>query len=189
MVDSVRTAVTITDSKKLQAFYGIFINSLSAVARTFDARVIKTDGDGIICYFPGTIDRNSRSCFKKVLECGLEMIDVRIKINTMMQLKELPAISYRISADYGKHEVARSPYSDSPDLISTTMNLCSKINLLASPNSMIIGNDLFEIVKSCGEFSFRTTGGYSAGLRDVYRTYAVSRNAVVDAAVELEVPL
>jgi class 3 adenylate cyclase len=177
MVNSTRTATTITNSEKMRAFYGIFINSLSAVAKTFDSNVIKTAGDGIICYFPETANPHSRSCFKKVLECGLEMICAHPKINAKMRMEGLPSISYRISADYGNHEIVTSPYSDISDLFGTTMNICSKINTLASPNSMVIGGDLFEIVKSYHEFSFRTTGEYLAGLRNAYPVYMVLRTA------------
>lgn len=175
MVNSTRTAAMITNSEKMRAFYGIFINSLSSVARTFDSKVIKTAGDSIICYFPETTNRNSRSCFKKVLECGFEMIRANHKINAMMRSEGLPTVSYRVSADYGNHEIITSPYSDMLDLFGTTMNICSKINHLASPNSMVIGGDLFELVKSCHEFSFRGTGGYSVGLRNTYPVYTVSR--------------
>lgn len=177
MVDSTRTAIQITNSIKLREFYGTFINSLSEVACIFNSKVIKTAGDSVICYFPETLDCNNRQCFKKVLECGLEMIAVRCKINSTLEAEGLPAISYRVSADYGKHEVVKtSSNSDIKDLIGTTMNMCSKINSLAAPNSMSIGGDLYEIVKSCSpEFCFETVGEYFAGLGNAYPIYAVSK--------------
>jgi class 3 adenylate cyclase len=181
--NSTRTAAVITNPGRMRAFYSIFINSISPVARTFNAVVIRTAGDSVICYFPETKDRDGKSCFKKVLECGLEMIDTNRKINTRMRLEGLPIISYRISADYGKHEVVMSPYSDILDLIGTTMNTCFRINVLASPDSMIIGGDLFEIIKPCHEFSFKSTGGYSISLRNTYTLYTRLQEQVLLDAV------
>jgi class 3 adenylate cyclase len=178
MVSSTETAVWITDSTKLGTFYGTFINSLSHIAGSFDSKVIKTGGDSIICYFPETRDCNNRPCFKKVLECGLEMIAARCKINSKLHLEGLPAISYRISADYGKHEVVKASSSNPAvrDLIGTTMNMCSKINSQVPHNSMGIGGDLYEIVKSsCPEFSFEGIGEYLSSLKNAYPVYSVSK--------------
>jgi hypothetical protein len=154
--------------------YGTFINSLSHIGVSYDSKVMKTGGDSVTCYFPETIDSNSILGFKKVLECGLEMIAARCTINSRLHLVGLPAISYRVSADYGKHEVIKtSSNSAVTDLIGTTMNLCSKINSLAQPNSMRIGGDLYEIVKSCHEFCFESVPGYLAGLKNAYPVYSV----------------
>jgi class 3 adenylate cyclase len=175
MVNSTETAARIANSIKLRSFYCTFINSLSHVANSFGSKVIKTGGDSVICYFPETQDCKNTMCFKKVLECGLEMIAARGQINSKLHMEGMPAISYRVSADYGKHEVVRTSNSDVRDLVSTTMNICSKINSLALPNSMRIGSDLYEIVKSYHEFCFNSMGDYSAGLRNAYPVYAVSR--------------
>jgi hypothetical protein len=86
--------------------------------------------------------------FKKVLECGLAMIDARCKINSKLQAEAVPTISYRISADYGRHEIVKISDNNSnvKDLVSPTMNVCCKINSMAAPNSMTIGDDLYGIV-------------------------------------------
>lgn len=176
MLNSTRTSTLITNSIKLRMLYGTFINSLSEVASRFNAKVIKTGGDSIICYFPKTTDCNDRLYYKNVLECGLEMSATRCKINSKLHFEGLPAISYRISADYGRHEVVRrSSDSDVRDLISTTMNVCSKINALALPNSMIIGSDLYEITKSYPGFCFESAGEYFVGLKNTYPVYTVSK--------------
>jgi class 3 adenylate cyclase len=64
------------------------------------------------------------------------------------KLKEeggLPSLYYRISADYGRVEVARSITSpDTDDLFGSTMNICAKINSIAPPNEMVIGSDLYD---------------------------------------------
>jgi len=68
--------------------------------------------------------------FKSVFECGLTMIAVNLIINDKLQKegKELPPLCYRISADYGRVEVAKSLTSTNEDLFGPTVNLCAKIN-------------------------------------------------------------
>jgi hypothetical protein len=45
-------------------------------------------------------------------------------------------------------EIARSITSASDDLFGSTMNRCAKMNIISKENSMIIGNDLYNVIKS-----------------------------------------
>ena len=146
LVDSTRNTVII-DAEKMKRYYSIFINIMSVIARNFNSNIIKSIGDSIIYYFPETSDSANISAFKHVLECGLTMIAVNPIINEKLNEEGLPSIDYRISADYGRVDVAKSLTSTSEDLFGPTVNICAKINSIASPNSMVIGGDLYEIVK------------------------------------------
>jgi two-component system, OmpR family, response regulator ChvI len=128
IVDSTINTVEITNPQKIKTIYSVFINTMAALARDFDATVIKSIGDSIIYYFPKTADSsNNMSAFKSVFECGLTMILVNPIVNAKLQKEEgLPKISYRISADYGRVEVAKSLTSTSEDLFGPTVNLCAK---------------------------------------------------------------
>jgi class 3 adenylate cyclase len=77
------------------------------------------------------------------------MIAVNPIINAKLKQEEglLPPLYYRISADYGRVEVAKSLTSTTEDLFGRTVSICSKINSKASPNGMVIGEDLYQIVK------------------------------------------
>ncbi|HYV52288.1 MAG TPA: response regulator [Candidatus Eisenbacteria bacterium] len=57
-------------------------------------------------------------------------------------------MSYRISADYGRVEVARSATSQTDDLFGPIMNMCSKINYKALSNGTAIGHGLYKIIRS-----------------------------------------
>jgi len=152
IVDSTRiTTVEITHPQKIKTYYSIFINTMAAIARDFDATVIKNTGDSLIYYFPKTADSsNNMPAFKSVFECGLTMIAVNPIINAKLQKEEeeLPPLCYRISADYGRVEVAKSLTSTSEDLFGPTVNLCAKINSKAEPNGMVIGKNLYQVTKS-----------------------------------------
>lgn len=114
---------------------------MAAIARNFDGTIIKNTGDSLIYYSPKTTSRVGNSDatnFKNVFEFGLTIIAVNPIMYIKLKEKGLPNLSYRISADYGRVEVAKSLSSTSEDLFGTTVNLCSKINSKASPNQMVV---------------------------------------------------
>lgn len=76
------------------------------------------------------------------------MISARCTINIKLYEEKLTSVSYRISADYGRVEVARSTTSQQDDLFGSTMNMCAKINSKASPNGIVIGGDSYQIINS-----------------------------------------
>jgi class 3 adenylate cyclase len=174
MVDSTRTTCQLGNSCRLRLFYELFINSLSGIAEGFDGRVVKNGGDSIICYFPRTKDCIDRSRLLSVLTCGLEMINARMALNRGLHSIGLPAVSYRVSADYGRHEVAKGLEPDTIDLFGPTMSLCAKINALSPANSLVIGGDLYEIVKSISEFIIHKYGEYRLDEKKGYLLYLVS---------------
>jgi class 3 adenylate cyclase len=156
VVDSTKiTTIEITDPQKMKRFYSMFINTMAVIARNFGANVIKTTGDSLIYYFPQTVDSpNNISAFKNAFDCGLAMISVNPIVNTKLQKEDgLPNLSYRVSADYGRVEVATSLTSTSEDLFGPAVNLCAKINRKAEPNRMVIGDNLYQVTKNlCNDY-------------------------------------
>ena len=149
IIGSTDLVSTISNSENIRYFYSIFINTMTNVIRIHQGKVIKTVGDGIISYFPQTGDPTNIIGFRNVLECCFSQIKEHCHINTMLWEQKLPPITYRISADYGK--VVKAHHhgdSSSEDLFGSTVNLCSKINLRAPPNGIVIGNDLHRMIKS-----------------------------------------
>jgi class 3 adenylate cyclase len=100
IVGSTSIVSAISSSEKTRKFYSIFINAMANILRKYDARVIKTVGDGIISFFPKTKDTTNTSAFNDVLECYFTQIAESPNINKMLQEEKLPSIGYRISADY-----------------------------------------------------------------------------------------
>lgn len=175
MVQSTKITCQISDSDKLRLFYETFINTLSDIAITHGARIVKTGGDSIICYFPRTKDCVEKSAFKEMLNCGLEMIHAREVLNSGLAAAGLPTTSYRISADYGKHEVVKDQNLDIVDIFGPTMCICAKINSLSPPNCLVVGSDLYEIVKSFSDFNVRGYGEYLVHEKHPYPVFLVFR--------------
>src|SRR5918992_908099 len=174
------TSEMVSDRRKIGQYYSIFINTMAVLAKNYGARIIKNAGDALIFYFPETSDSSSEAAFKDILECFTTMILARDIINAKLHSDNLPSVSYRISADYGRVEVATSTSSKGrEDLFGSTMNICAKINSMAEPNGIVIGGDLYQIIKSFSSFvnnnnnnngyEFKELrGGYSMGFDNVY---------------------
>ena len=182
IVGSTSIVSAISSSEKTRKFYSIFINAMANILRKYDARVIKTVGDGIISFFPKTKDTTNTDAFKDVLECCFSQIAESPNINKMLQEEKLPSIDYRISADYGRVEIAKSGNLDIDDLFGSTVNFCSKINLRASRNGIVIGSDLYRIIRSITQLEkscrFEELDGYYSGVgRYSYPIYSLSKRS------------
>jgi CheY-like chemotaxis protein/class 3 adenylate cyclase len=188
MIDSTKVISQIKKSDKIAQYYSIFLNSISLIVHKFAGKIIKNTGDGMVCYFPQTSDPNKKSAFRDVVECGLTMMAAFRFINVRMHEMDLPDVSYRISADYGRFSIAKSLTSQSYDLFGPTMNMCAKINSKAAPNSMVIGSDLYQMLKSVfssssssssslsilDNYYFKHVGEYVVdGLKNAYPVYSV----------------
>ncbi|HKI08203.1 MAG TPA: response regulator [Nitrososphaeraceae archaeon] len=180
MVNSANvTAEMASDRQKIRQYYSIFINTMAILVKNYGAKIVKNAGDALIFYFPASSDPANEAAFRDILECFTTMILARDVINTKLHSEgNLPPVSYRISADYGKVEVATSTSSrGGEDLFGSAMNICAKINSMAEANGVVIGGDLYQIVKSFPFFKnngheFRELrGGYSMGFNHKYPVY------------------
>jgi two-component system, OmpR family, response regulator ChvI len=176
MVNSTKITAEISDRQKVRQYYSIFINTMAILTKNYGAKIIKNAGDALIFYFPETSDPTNEPVFNRAFECFTTMILAHDIINAKLHSENLPSVSYRISADYGRVEVATSTSSKSEDLFGSTMNICAKINSMAKPNGIVIGGDLHQLVTSfsfSNEYEFREVRGYSVGFKSTYPVYAV----------------
>lgn len=147
IVDSTKTACKITEPDKIRQYYSVFLNSMASIIKRHNGKTIKNSGDSLLYYFPRTLNPNNEEGFEDIINCGLTMIKENTKLNEYYNSNGLPSISYRISANYGRVELAVSLNSNNADLFGPSVNLCSKINHLASPNQMIIYEDLHRVLQ------------------------------------------
>jgi two-component system, OmpR family, response regulator ChvI len=178
MVDSTQITAKIADGNKIKKYYEIFLNAMAALAKNFGAKVIKNIGDALLFYFPDTSDSKNMTAFKEVLECCTAIIAAHEFINIRLESEALPPVSYRISADYGRVEVATTVTSGAEDLFGPTVNMCAKINSHAEPNGIVIGGDLHEMMKpfSFKDYSFEEVRKkLPLGIRYSYPVYSVIR--------------
>src|SRR5215216_491013 len=180
MLNSTKVTAEIYGRQKIGQYYSIFINTMAILVKNYGAKIAKNAGDALIFYFPETSDSSDEAAFNDTFECLTTMILARDVINTKLHSEEnLPSVSYRISADYGRVEVATSTSSKGEDLFGSTMNICAKINSMAEPNGIVIGGDLYRLINSFSfiidKYQFRELeGGYSIGFGNRYPLYTAA---------------
>jgi CheY-like chemotaxis protein/class 3 adenylate cyclase len=185
MVDSIGTTFEVNDTTKIRRYYSLFINTLVPIAQSFGAKIIKSTDTSLIYYFPKTSPLSSNiknlTAFRDVILCGITMMTANTDMNAKLREEGLPSLNYKISADYGRVEMARSSTSpETEDLFGHTMNACAKINSMAPPNGMVIGSDLYYIAKKLSllesdRYEFKRIGEYSvaASLKLRYPVYVL----------------
>lgn len=171
MVGSTKITAHLSKEQVTQ-YYSIFLNAMAMIAKDHGALVVKSIGDSLLFYFPKTLDYDTKH-FVCPLKCGMSMIECSEIINSKMKKHGLPPVNYRISMDFGRVMMANSVSSSCDDIFGSTVNVCSKINRLAKPNGMVIGNDMYEIVKDFDEYNFESSSDYSLGLLHKYPVHSI----------------
>jgi len=168
IVNSTKISATLKQ-EKMSKYYEIFLNSMANIVERFGGFVIKNIGDSLLYYFPES------SGFLSCIECSLTMIDSHELINTKVKNEDLPPLNYRVSADYGKVTIIKSDFSSANDIVGIPVNICSKINSSASQNGVVIGSDLYQLVKDSNDYHYNQIKAYSVGLKQSYPIYSVQR--------------
>ncbi len=194
IIESTNNTYDILESKKIKQYYSVFLNTMTSIINRHGGKVIKNAGDNLLYYFPRTMNQLNYLDFQDVIECGLWMIDAKDKLDMLLNLNGLPPINYRISASYGKVELAMVANSSSGDIFGTPVNICSKINHLASSNQMIIHTDLYQVMKEMPyfddyvfeELNQKKGVDHSENNRDAYTAYSVHRVEDTNKQKEIE---
>jgi len=173
------------DLTNIRKCYVVFVNIMANIAKNFRAKIMKNLSSNLILYFPQTTNLIDGFAFNDVVQCGITMLAAGSAINEKLTSNNLDAVTFRISADYGKVEVAKLRNSKEEDLFGPTMNMCAKINSNAPANNLVIGGDLFLVLRSLfshpsfkqANYQFKEIRGYSISGSFQYPMYLVkSRN-------------
>jgi adenylate cyclase len=174
MANSTKISASLNE-KEWCKYYGIFLNSMSKILYKFGGVAIKNGGDSLLFYFPRSGDGDSKVGSLSCLECGMAMLEAQPLICKTVKDEGLPPLDYRVSSDFGKVVIMKSNNSSSIDLIGPPLNMCAKINHKAQKNGMVIGGDLYQLVRDLKKYRFSPVGGLSIGLKFTYPVYSVSK--------------
>ena len=175
VVSSTKITASLTPAKAC-VYYSIFLNSIALIAKEFGASIVKNVGDSLLYYFPQTSEISNSLAFNDAIECGLQMIKSRHIVNKKMLDAGLQPISFRISCDYGAVMKAKSESSTVDDIFGPTVNMCAKINSKTTPNTISIGSDMYQVVKSLPTYKFKQIAEYSVGFKQSYPIYGVTED-------------
>ena len=172
MVDSTNISARLNVGK-LSRYYQIFLNTMANTIIKSGGEVIKNIGDSLLFFFPAS-SKGRKYGFMSCLEGCLNMIELHDHLCTCARNEGLPCINYRISCDYGAVVLMKSKES-AIDMIGPPLNMCTKINHFAQPNGIVIGGDLYEMVKKMDDYNFTSVKNYHSDQKFQYSIYAVTR--------------
>ncbi|NIJ79612.1 hypothetical protein [Xanthomonas cannabis] len=142
------TSLRLRDPDRFDKSADILINELKILAGQFNATVLKPTGDGFIVY----LDHPSFDCqCDNIVDLGVSMLRLTDQaIRPALKAASLPALNIRVGADYGAASVQPKAIDDIgykwTHVASNALNLAVKIEQSASPNTMRIGRDLYELI-------------------------------------------
>ena len=171
IVDVVNSTQTVSRLSKEQSceFYSVFLNTVGYVIENNGGKVVKNMGDGILFYFPKLTGSDNDIPIK----CGKKILEATEMINNIFKKRKISPIQYRVSLDYGPIMIARYSTSSCRDIFGPTVNLCAKINHLAKPDELVIGGDLYQIVKKSKRYQFSEESVFTTALKQDYSVYSV----------------
>ena len=152
MTDSTRISSKLSDDD-VSKMYEIFLNFMAKIVRKHNGEVVKNIGDALMFRF-ANVDSKDTAAMKNILECCLSMIEAHDELKKELNAENIDALDYKISATYGAVKVAESTTSKISDIFGPTVNRCFKINSLCPKNSIVVGINLYEILKDFDEYEF-----------------------------------
>ncbi len=152
MTDSTRISSRLSDDD-VSKMYEIFLNFMAKIVRKYNGEIVKNIGDALMFRF-ANVDPNNVKAMKNILECCLNMIESHGELKKELNAENIDELDYKISATYGSVKVAESTTSKISDIFGPTVNRCFKINSLCPKNSIVVGINLYEILKDFDEYEF-----------------------------------
>lgn len=140
VLDIVRSTALIEplEASQVDEFCGIFLERAMAVVHKHKGIALKNTGDGLLFYVPIKSSHTPEG-FLRALAIGRALLNERDSINAELVGEGLPAVSYRISMSYGPVSALLDGRNQITDLFGVVVSTCSKMNKLAKPNTLVIG--------------------------------------------------
>jgi class 3 adenylate cyclase len=147
---------------------------MSKILSRYNGVVIKNIGDCLLYYFPYGA-KIEGDYYENCINASNALLESHDIICDHLHDNELPCLDYRISLDYGNVIMMDANLSSVCDMIGPPINMCSKINRSAKENEMVVGGDLYEVVKKKKQFKFKNVKGHNIGFKQTYPVYRVTK--------------
>ena len=127
-----------------------FSQEMAFVIEQFDGYVLKFVGDAVLGYFVGS--NHSSSVAKNAVQCAIKMHQViKNAINPVLEYGVYPELKVKTTIDFGECSVVRygsDKHRSHIDLIGLTLNLAAKMQQMANPDDILIGEYVFKKLNS-----------------------------------------
>ncbi len=129
--------------RQLASIVSSFAQEMAYVIKQHNGLVLKFVGDAVIGYF---VERKNIGVADVAVTCAESMIKViKLGINPLLKQYDYPDLQIKIGIDYGENIIIR--YGDDEeshlDMLGQSMNMGAKIQNLAFPDQILIGEDVY----------------------------------------------
>lgn len=133
-----------------------FAQEMAATIRHHGGYVLKFVGDAVIGYF--VAEESQLQPADNAVLCAKSMISVIQKgINPILNQYDYPDLAIKIGIDYGENMIVRygaDAIKSHVDILGPVMNIAAKIQTMAKPNQILIGDDVYTRVHPSIQSSF-----------------------------------
>jgi adenylate cyclase len=147
--NSTQMSLTLSE-KKFALILQTFAQEVGITVLGYGGYVFKYEGDAIIALFPAEYDR-TKAC-KNALNCSRTILEVINEvINPVFKEYNLSEITIRIGLAYGYALVVlygKSLEEAHIDIVGSSISLASKIASIAQPNQILVGEYIYNILRS-----------------------------------------
>lgn len=169
IVGSILIKERISDEQS-KKYYNMFIESVAKIIEKHNGIAVKAVDDSLLFYFPLA----DNTTYENAIDCCLEIADYNSDLNENLTSEDLPDIAYRISSTFGMINVTKSSTETLQDIFGEPVNHCFNINQYALPNTLVIGDSLYQKVKDSEKLEFtRLDQSLIKGLE--YKIFIVTR--------------
>ncbi len=140
------TEITLSLSEeKVAIIIRSFAQEMSSIIRQHDGFVLKFVGDAVIGYF--VAEAMPMVAVDNAVNCAKAMVTIVEKgMNPILNQYDYPELKVKIGMDFGQNIIVRygaDKKKSHVDILGPTMNIASKIQHIASPNQILIGDDVY----------------------------------------------
>jgi len=144
-------------AEKLATIISSFSQEMASVIHQHNGFVLKFVGDAVIGYF--NAEENTLLESDNAVTCAKSMITVIEKgINPILNQYDYPDLMVKIGVDFGQSIIVRygsNEITSHVDLMGPVMNIASKIQAMAKPNQILIGQDVYQRIHPKTQKNFK----------------------------------
>jgi class 3 adenylate cyclase len=156
LVGSTTMALELPEDK-LAIIISSFSQEMASVISLYGGYVLKFVGDAVIGFF--LVSENPLTAADKAVSCAKSMIaTIQKGINPILNQYDYPDLMVKIGVDFGQSIVVRygsNPEQSHVDLMGPAMNIAAKIQSLARPNQILVGDDVYRKLHPVSQSSFK----------------------------------
>lgn len=181
LVSSTKLSMTLP-LEKLTMIIQAFNQEMSMIIKAFNGYVLKYVGDSVLAFFivPEYQSGANVACVNTI-NCASCMIEVAYRaINPILNQYDYPDMNIRIGIDIGENAIIQSGWDIHPnagnpvkddnriinrselrikkpvyDILSYTMSIAVKMTVLASPNHIVIGQMVYDLLEDAQKSAFQ----------------------------------